>query len=75
MDILSLYIDEDEDHMMYGSRDIRHDRQSFSSFWAFYPPDNPENQNFDKNEKNKTAGDIIILHKCTTNDNHMMYGS
>ena len=23
----------------------------------------------------KTPGDIIILHKCTINDNHMMYGS
>ena len=23
----------------------------------------------------KTPGDIIILHICTTNDNHMMYGS
>ena len=25
-----------EDHRMYGSRDIRHDRQSFLSFWAFF---------------------------------------
>ena len=23
----------------------------------------------------KTSGDIIILHKCTINDNHMIYGS
>ena len=30
------------------------------------PPKNPENQNFEKNE---------ILHKCTINYNHMMYGS
>ena len=46
------------------------------SFWAiflpFYPPNNPENQNF---EKNKTPGDIITLQMCTINDHHMMYGS
>ena len=30
----------------------------------------PENQNF---EIEKTAGDIIILHICTMNDNHVMY--
>ena len=37
------------------------------------PPNNPENQNFEKMKK--TPGDIIILHKCTINDNHMIYGS
>ena len=25
-------------------------------------------------KKTKTSGDIIILHKCTINDNHMMHG-
>ena len=39
----------------------------------FYPSNNPKNQNF---EKMKThPGDIITLHMCTINDNHMMYGS
>ena len=33
----------------------------------------PENQNFEKMKK--APGDIIILHKSTINDNHMMYGS
>ena len=42
-------------------------------FLPFYPPNNPKNQNFEKMKK--TPGDIIILHKCTINDNHMMYGS
>ena len=41
-------------------------------FVPFYPPNNPNNQNF---EMKKTPGDIIILHKCTINDNHMIYGS
>ena len=52
----------------------------FFSFWTIFcpftpptPSDNPENQNF---EKMKIApGDIIILHKCTINDNHMIHGS
>ena len=32
-------------------------------FLPFYPPNNPENQNFEKIKK--TPGDIILLHKCT----------
>ena len=42
-------------------------------FLPFYPPNNPKNQNFEKMKK--PPGDIIILHMCTINDNHMMYGS
>ena len=34
---------------------------------------NPKNQNFEKNDK--IPGDIIILHSCTINHNHMMHGS
>ena len=44
----------------------------FGPFFALYPPNNPKNQNFEKMKK--TPGDIIILHKCTINDNHMMHG-
>ena len=42
-------------------------------FLPFDGPENPKNQNFE--EIKKMPGDIIILHLCTTNDNHMMYGS
>ena len=45
----------------------------FGLFFALLPPNNPKNQNFEKMKK--TPGDIIILHMCTVNDNHMMYGS
>ena len=42
--------------MMHGSWDIECDRQIFfvilEHFLAFYPPSNPKNQNFEKNEKN-----------------------
>ena len=37
----------------------------FGLFFAFYPPNSLKNQNFRKMKK--ILGDIIILHKCTTN--------
>ena len=42
-------------------------------FLPFYSPNNPKNQNFEKMKQN--SRDIIILHKCTIYDNHMMHGS
>ena len=62
-----------DNDMMYGSWDMERDRQSFfvifDHFLQLYPP----NQNFEKMKK--TLGHIFILQRCTTNDNHMMYGS
>ena len=69
-----------EDHMMYGSWDIRHNKQNFFSYWIIFcsftpppPPKNLKNQSFGK-MKNKPE-DIIVLHLQTTNDDHMMNGS
>ena len=48
----------------------------FGPFLTFYnslPPNDSENQNFEKMKK--LPGDIFILHKCTINDNHMIYRS
>ena len=42
-------------------------------FLHFDPSNNPKNQNFEKLKK--MPADIIILHLCTANDNHMMYDS
>ena len=42
-------------------------------FLPFDLPNNPKNQNFEKMKQN--PGDIIILHKCTINDSHLIYGS
>ena len=40
---------------------------------AHFGPNNPENQNFEKMKKK--SGAIIVSHKLTINDNHMIYGS
>ena len=45
----------------------------FGQFLHFYPPKNLKNQNFEKMKN--TPWDIISLHMCTINDNHIMYGS
>ena len=49
----------------------------FEPVFALSPPpphtNNPEKQNFGKMKK--MPGNIIILHKCTINDNHTMYSS
>ena len=43
----------------------------FGPFFPFYSPNNPKNQNGGKIKK--THEDIIILHMCSINDNHMIY--
>ena len=43
----------------------------FGIYW--WTSKNPKNQNFEKMKK--IAGDIIILHMCTKNHNHMRYSS
>ena len=45
----------------------------FGLFFALLPPNSPKNQNFKKMKK--TPGDIIILHMCAKNNDHMMYDS
>ena len=63
-------------HMMYGSRDMECNGQNFFVIldcFLFLPTNNLKNQNFDK-MKNR-SGDIIILHMCIINDDHMICGS
>ena len=43
---------------------------TFDRFLPFYPRNNPKNQNFEKLKK--APGDIIILHKCIKNHDHML---
>ena len=70
-DIIILYICTiNDNHMMHGSRDIEHDRQNFLSFWNIILPFYPKKSKFCKTEKKN--GDIIILHECTKNHDHML---
>ena len=65
-----------ENHMMYGCGDMECDGQNFLSFWTIFCPFTPPTTRKVKIlKKAKNTGDIIILHMCTINDNHMMYGS
>ena len=42
-------------------------------FLPFYPTNNPKNWHFEKMKK--SSGDIIIVHKCAKNNDHILYCS
>ena len=64
-------------HMMYGSRDMGCSRQDFLTFWTIFCPFTPltRKRKILKKRKKKMPQDIIILHMCTKNCDHIMYGS
>ena len=67
---------KNHDHKLYYSWDMACDGCNFYfAFWTifcpFIPPNSPKIQNLKKNEK--LPGDIIILHLCTKNYDHVMY--
>ena len=65
-----------EDHMIYGLWNIRCNRQKILTFSAIFCPFSPlTSWKIKILTLEKAPGDIIILHICTTNDNHVMYGS
>ena len=68
---------KNHNHMRYGSWDTEWGRLNFLLFWPifcpFTHPNNPENQNFEIMKK--SSGDVIILHLCIKNHNHMTYAS
>ena len=45
----------------------------FVEFFCLFTPNNLENQNAEKMKK--VSGDVIILHMCTKNQDHMMHAS
>ena len=48
----------------------------FCHFWPFFallPPNDPKNQNFETMKK--IPGDIVLLHMCAINEDHMIYVS
>ena len=69
---------KNHDHMLYCSCDMVHDGcNCYFSLWAIFCPftllNSPKNENFKKMKK--PHGDIIILHKCNKNHDHMVYCS
>ena len=64
------------DDLIYCSWDIERDGLKLTilgHYFPFQPPKPPKNQNFEKYKN--IDGDIIILHMCTINHDHVMYGS
>ena len=76
-DVLILHMcTKNHDHIMYASSDMERARQFFvilGHFLLFYPTIDPRNENLEKMYKN--PGDIILLHMCNINEDHMMYDS
>ena len=69
---------KNHDHMLCCSWDTTHDGcNCYFSFWAIFCPFTPITAWKMKISKKwkKMPGDIIILHKCTKNHNHMIYCS
>ena len=68
---------KNHNQMRCSSWNMEWDRHSFLSFWAifctFTPLWTPKIKTWKKGQK--TPGDIILLHMCTINEDHMMYGS
>ena len=84
-DIIILHLRTTNNNDMMMVSEIWSATEFFSHFGLFFAlltflhllppmlPNNLENQNFEKMKK--MPGDIIILHMCTINENHLMYGS
>ena len=60
-------------HMMYRQREFFVILVTFCSFTL--PPNDPENQNFEKIKKNAWRYLSCYTYMCTINENHMIYGS
>ena len=75
-DIILHLCSTNDNHMMHGSWDMECNKQIFLSFWAiFYLLNLLINRKIKIMKNEKTPEDIIILHLCTINYDHMMYGS
>ena len=59
-------------YIMYGSWDMERDGQNFLSFWTIFSTLTTRKIKILK--KWKMPGDIIVLHTCTKNHNHMIIG-
>ena len=69
-----------QNHVMYDFWDMERNRQNLFLLWTIFCPFTPPpppltTQRIKILKKWKKPRDIIILHKCTIDDNHMIYGS
>ena len=71
-DIILLYIHEYHKWRLYDKWFLKY-KVWQTEIFALSAPWQPGKSKLWKNKK--TPGDTIILHICTINDNHMMYGS
>ena len=64
-------------YMMYVSSDMEHDGSNFWSFSTTFCPFTPQTTQQIKifEKMKKTPEDIIILHRCTKNHDHMLHCS
>ena len=64
-----------DNHMLYGSWDMEHDRQNSLLFWTFFCPFTPLTTWKIKLLKKwkKAPGHIIILHKCPKNHDYKLH--
>ena len=75
-DIILHLCNTNDNHMMYGSWNIKHSRKTFLSFWYVFCPFTPLTTlktKFWRNEKNNWR--YHQLHLCIANNDHIMYGS
>ena len=67
-----------DNHIMYGFWDMKHDRQNFLSLWTIFCPFTPVETwkiKILKIMKKRLEIYIMILHKCTKNNDHMLHCS
>ena len=70
--ILQLFNINDS-HMTYGFSDMECNRQMFLSFWTVFCSFTPTTQKTKFWKTEKKPRDIIILHQCTKNYDHMLH--
>ena len=62
-----------DNHMIYGSWDIKCDRQNFPFTPSLAIQKTKISKKFQKKKKKTTPGDIIIVHKCTKNHDYVLH--
>ena len=67
---------KNHNHTRHRSWDMEWDRQNILLFWAIFCPfTSLLTPKIKIGKKTTTTGDIIFLHVCTINENHMTFGS